>query len=99
MSELCNFLSDGEACLIHYLIITKTTNQSKTIVYVLANHLKSNKCRFHRIMDSQFAFGLLSFEVVVHEVPVYQLHQRLQVLVSGVSVVDVVGVLPDIDCE
>ena len=50
-------------------------------------------------MGSQFAFGLLSFEVVVHEVPVYQLHQRLQVLVSGVSVVDVVGVLPYIDCE
>lgn len=49
--------------------------------------------------ESQFALCLLLFEVVVDEVPVYYLHQGLKIFVSCVSVVDVVGMLPNVYCQ
>jgi hypothetical protein len=49
--------------------------------------------------ESQFYSNFLAFIVSLYEFPVDQSYNGLQVFCSIVSIVDVVSMLPDVDCQ
>lgn len=48
---------------------------------------------------SQFEGHILAQEILLHEFPVHQSTELIHILCPCVSVVDVIGVLPDVHCE
>ena len=51
------------------------------------------------IIISEFELPVIVFEILIYEVPVYDLCEILKIGSSQISVVDVVSVFPDVHCQ